>query len=62
MNLLLEFLCNKELLMLSKSAFLVSGTIAPNIMLRCFDWAPGQHESCVSGFCSRLSRMCCTSC
>ena len=46
-----------ELLTLPKTAFLASGTIAPDVVLRCYDWATGEHEGCVvSGFSSRLEQ------
>ena len=51
----MEYLGNKELLNLPKTAFLGSSTIPPEMVLRCYDWAAGQHEGCVvSGFSSKL--------
>ena len=51
----MDFLGNTELLTMPKTAFLASGTIAPDVVLRCYDWATGEHEGCVlSGFSSRL--------
>ena len=51
----MEYLGNKELMNLPKTAFLASSTIAPDEVLRCYDWATGEHEGCVmSGFSSRL--------
>ena len=42
---------------LKKTAFLASNTIAPEMVLRCYDWAAGKHEGCVvSGFSSKLER------
>lgn len=53
----MEYLGNKELLKLKKTAFLASSTIAPEMVLRCYDWAAGKHEECVvSGFSSKLER------
>ena len=53
----MEYLGNKELLKLKKTAFLASSTIAPEMVLRCYDWAAGKHEGCVvSGFSSKLER------
>jgi hypothetical protein len=50
----MEHLGNRELLKQQKTAFLASGTIAPDEVLRCYDWATGKHEGCVvSGFSSR---------
>ena len=41
----------------AKTAFLASGTIAPDVVLRCYDWATGEHEGCVvSGFSSKLEQ------
>lgn len=49
----MEYLGNRELLKQQKTAFLASGTIAPDVVLRCYDWATGEHEGCVvSGFSS----------
>jgi predicted Rossmann fold nucleotide-binding protein DprA/Smf involved in DNA uptake len=40
-----------------KTAFLASSTIPPDVVLRCYDWATGEHEGCVvSGFSSRLEQ------
>ena len=53
----LEYLGNTELLAMQKTAFLASGTIAPDVVLRCYDWATDEHEGCVvSGFSSRLEQ------
>ena len=53
----MEYLGNKELLKLKKTAFLASNTIPPEMVLRCYDWATGKHEGCVvSGFCSKLEK------
>ena len=53
----MEHLGNRELLKQPKTAFLASGTIAPDVVLRCYDWATGEHEGCVvSGFSSRLEQ------
>ena len=52
-----EYLGNTELLTLPKTAFLASGTIPPDVVLRSYDWATGEHEGCaVSGFCSKLEQ------
>ena len=48
---------NQELLNLPKAAFLASSTIPPEMVLRCYDWAAGNHDGCVvSGFCSKLEK------
>lgn len=53
----MEHLGNRELLKQQKTAFLASNTIAPDVVLRCYDWATGEHEGCVvSGFSSRLEQ------
>ena len=53
----MEYLGNTELLTMPKTAFLASGTIPPDVVLRCYDWATGEHEGCVvSGFSSRLEQ------
>lgn len=53
----IEYIGNKGLLKLKKTAFLASSTIPPDMVLRCYDWAAGKHEGCVvSGFSSKLER------
>ena len=53
----MEYLGNKELLKLPKTAFLASSTIPPDMVLRCYDWATAKHEGCVvSGFSSKLEQ------
>ncbi len=53
----MEYLGNTELLSMPKTAFLASSTIAPDVVLRCYDWATDGHEGCVvSGFSSRLEQ------
>ena len=55
----MEYLGNKELLKLKKTAFLASSTIPLDMVLKCYDWASGKHEEgecVVSGFCSKLER------
>lgn len=53
----MDYLGNRELLKQLKTAFLASGTIAPDVVLRCYDWATGRHEGCVvSGFSSKLEQ------
>ena len=52
-----EYLGNKELLKLPKTAFLASSTIPPDMVLKCYDWATAKHEGCVvSGFSSKLEQ------
>lgn len=53
----MEYLGNKELLKLPKTAFLASSTIPLDMVLRCYDWATAKHEGCVvSGFSSKLEQ------
>ena len=53
----MEYLGNQELLKLKKTVFLASNAIAPEMVLRCYDWAAGMHEGCVvSGFSSKLEK------
>jgi len=53
----MDYLGNTELLTMPKTAFLASGTIAPDVVLRCYDWATDEHEGCVvSGFSSKLEQ------
>ena len=53
----IQYLGNKDLLNLNKTAFLASSTIPPDMVLRVYDWAAGKHEGCVvSGFSSKLEK------
>ena len=53
----IEYLGNKELLNLPKTAFLASHTILPDMVLKCYDWAATNHEGCViSGFNSKMEK------
>lgn len=53
----MDYLGNKELLKLHKTAFLASSTIPPDMVLKCYDWATAKHEGCVvSGFSSKLEQ------
>ena len=53
----IQYLGNKELLKLHKTAFLASSTIPPDMVLRCYDWATAKHEGCVvSGFSSKMEQ------
>ena len=53
----MEYLGNKDLLNMSKTAFLASSTIPPDMVLRCYDWATEKHDGCiVSGFSSKLEQ------
>lgn len=54
-----QYLGNKELLKLKKTAFLASSTISSDTVLRCYDWAAekrNQGECVVSGFSSKLEQ------
>ena len=55
----MDYLGNKELLKLPKTAFLASSKIPVDLVLRCYDWASqtAQSEQCVvSGFSSHLEK------
>lgn len=53
----MDYLGNTELLTMPKTAFLASSTMAPDVVLCCYDWATGEHEGCVvSGFSSKLEQ------
>ena len=53
----IEYLGNQELLKLQKTAFFASNTIPLEMVLKCYDWAAGNHDGCVvSGFCSKLEK------
>ena len=53
----MDYLGNTELLAMQKTAFLASSTMAPDVVLCCYDWATGEHEGCVvSGFSSKLEQ------
>ena len=55
----IQYLGNKELLKLPKTAFLASSTIPVDMVLKCYDWAVKMRDEgkCViSGFSSRLEK------
>ena len=53
----MDYLGNRELLKQLKTAFLASSTMAPDVVLCCYDWATDEHEGCVvSGFSSKLEQ------
>ena len=55
----IEYLGNRELLKLKKTAFLASSTISSETVLRCYDWATemrSRGECVVSGFSSKLEQ------
>ena len=41
----MEYLGNKELLNVHKTAFLASSTIPPDMVLKCYDWATATRQS-----------------
>lgn len=45
----MDYLGNRDLLVLPKTAFLASSTIPTDMVLRCYDWAQqmGQEGQCV---------------
>ncbi len=53
----IEYIGNKELLNCSKTAFLASSTISPDMVLKCYDWAvqmTKEKQCVISGFSSHL--------
>ena len=55
----MDYLGNKELLKLPKTAFLASSTIPTDMVLKCYDWATqmAKEEQCIiSGFSSHLEK------
>ena len=55
----MDFLGNRDLLNLPKTAFLASSTIPTDMVLRCYDWATqmAKEEQCIiSGFSSHLEK------
>lgn len=57
--MIVEYLGNKELLNLPKTAFLASSTIPTDMVLKCYDWATqmAKEGKCViSGFSSHLEQ------
>ena len=55
--MMMEYLGNKELLKVTKTAFLAASSIPPDMVLKCYDWAAGKHDGCVvSGFSSKLEK------
>lgn len=54
-----DYLGNKDLLNMPKTAFLASSTIPPEMVLKCYDWATqmAKEGRCIiSGFSSHLER------
>ena len=54
-----EYIGNRELLKLKKTAFLASSTISSETVLRCYDWATemrNRGECVVSSFSSKLEQ------
>ena len=55
----MDFLGNKELLKMPKTAFLASNAIPTDMVLRCYDWAQQasrDSECIISGFSSHLEK------
>ena len=55
----IEYIGNKELLNCSKTAFLASSTISPDMVLKCYDWAvqmTKEKQCVISGFSSHLEQ------
>ena len=56
---MIDYLGNKELLNVPKTAFLASSIIPPDMVLKCYDWTTqmAKEGRCVvSGFSSHLER------
>ena len=54
-----QYVGNKELLKLNKTAFLAASTIPPEMVLKCYDWAvrmANEGQCVISGFSSHLER------
>jgi predicted Rossmann fold nucleotide-binding protein DprA/Smf involved in DNA uptake len=54
-----EYLGNKDLLKVPKTAFLAASAIPPDMVLKCYDWAvrmANEGRCVVSGFSSHLER------
>ena len=55
----IEYLGNRELLKLPKTAFLAASIIPPDMVLKCYDWAvrmAKEGQCVISGFSSHLER------
>lgn len=55
----IEYLGNKNLLNLHKTAFLCSRTVSSRAVMRCYDWAMEvdvEHTAIVSGFQSKIEK------
>ena len=55
----MDYLGNKDLLNLPKTAFLASNTVSSETVLKCYDWATEMREQgrcVVSGFSSKLEK------
>lgn len=55
----IQYLGNKELLKMHKTAFLAASTIPPEMVLKCYDWAvrmANEGQCVISGFSSHLER------
>ena len=55
----LEYLGNKDLLKLPKTAFLASNTVSSEMVMKCYDWATEMRQQgrcVVSGFSSKLEK------
>lgn len=58
----IQFLGNKDFLMLPKTAFLAASTIPPEVVLKCYDWAVkmAKEGHCVVSEFSSQKRVACT--
>lgn len=59
MKIIEDFIGNKDLLELPKTAFLCSRKIPANVVLKCYDWAIAQRDAgncIISGFHSQIEK------
>ena len=58
-SMVIQYIGNKKLLEVSKTAFLAASTIPPDMVLKCYDWAvrmANEGQCVISGFSSHLER------
>lgn len=58
-SMVIQYIGNKKLLEVPKTAFLTASTIPPEMVLKCYDWAvkmANEGQCVISGFSSHLER------
>jgi len=58
-SMVIQYIGNKKLLEVPKTAFLAASTIPPEMILKCYDWAvkmANEGQCVISGFSSHLER------